>query len=63
MSTNGYVRGVNEIGWEPFAGRLWQRNYYEHVIRDAAEHENIHNYIESNPRQWATDEMYPSRIE
>lgn len=39
------------------AGRpVWQRNYYEHIIRDEREWENIHRYIESNPSMWVEDE-------
>ncbi len=34
MTTNQYIRGVKIGGWPPFFGRLWQRNYYEHVIRN-----------------------------
>jgi len=44
------------------AGRpVWQRNYYEHIIRDEREWENIHRYIESNPSMWAEDEENPNR--
>ena len=34
---------------------VWQRNYYEHVIRDEAEFNRICQYIEDNPLQWAFD--------
>ena len=34
MTTNAYFRGVRRSGWPPVRGRLWQRNYYEHIIRD-----------------------------
>jgi REP element-mobilizing transposase RayT len=34
---------------------VWQRNYYEHVIRDEAEWGSIREYIEMNPAHWATD--------
>jgi len=34
MTTNEYMRGVKTQGWLPFHGKLWQRNYYEHVIRE-----------------------------
>ncbi|MEW6232067.1 MAG: transposase [Chloroflexota bacterium] len=34
ITTVEYIHGVNELGWPPFRGRLWQRNYYEHIIRD-----------------------------
>jgi len=29
-----YIRGVKQFGWAPFNGKLWQRNYWEHIIRD-----------------------------
>jgi REP element-mobilizing transposase RayT len=35
---------------------VWQRNYYEHIVRDEAEANRIHLYIESNPINWAEDE-------
>jgi REP element-mobilizing transposase RayT len=34
LTTKRYVEGVKQLGWAPFAGRLWQRNYYEHIVRD-----------------------------
>ena len=34
MTTNEYIRGVEQHGWPPFRHRFWQRSYYEHVIRD-----------------------------
>ena len=36
--------------------RLWQRNCYEHVIRDEAEWDRVRRYIESSPLNWAKDE-------
>ena len=41
---------------------IWQRNYYEHVIRDADDHNRIHLYIESNPSMWETDTENPATI-
>jgi putative transposase len=35
---------------------LWQRNYYEHVIRNEPEMHAIREYIHSNPLKWDTDE-------
>jgi len=40
---------------------VWQRNYYEHIIRSDRELERIRAYIESNPRHWAADAENPSR--
>lgn len=34
---------------------VWQRNYYEHIIRNADEANRIHRYIESNPSNWVKD--------
>jgi putative transposase len=36
----------------------WQRNYYEHVIRNDEELNAIRQYILGNPANWATDENY-----
>ncbi len=55
MTTNEYIRGVKELNWKPFAGKLWQRNYYEHIIRDEKEMARIWNYIEANPSHWKLD--------
>jgi putative transposase len=38
---------------------IWQRNYYEHVVRDHTDWERIHRYIETNPAMWAQDEENP----
>ncbi|MCQ2608929.1 MAG: transposase [Bacteroidales bacterium] len=37
--------------------KLWQRNYYEHIIRTQKSYENISNYIQSNPSRWDSDCM------
>ena len=37
MTTNNYIRGVKQHGWVTFPGKLWQRNYHEHVIRNEEE--------------------------
>jgi putative transposase len=42
---------------------VWQRNYYEHIIRNAVEMENIWNYIESNPTRWADDGENPANAQ
>lgn len=52
MTTNDYIRGVKNLGWKPFNKRLWQRNYYEHIIRNERSREKIANYILNNPANW-----------
>jgi REP element-mobilizing transposase RayT len=40
---------------------VWQRDCYEHIIRNDGEHERIHRYIEANPANWMNDEENPRR--
>ncbi|QPM69083.1 transposase [Atribacter laminatus] len=55
MTTNEYIRRVKQDGWKPFNGRLWQRNYYEHIIRNEIELNQIREYIMNNPLKWLLD--------
>ena len=59
MTTNEYIRGVKQHGWIPFRRQLWQRNYYERVIRNEDELTRIRQYIADNPAQWAYDRENP----
>ena len=61
MTTNEYIKGVKTNRWRPFARRLWQRNYYEHVIRNEYDLNEIRKYIIENPLKWALDEENPER--
>jgi REP element-mobilizing transposase RayT len=60
MTTNEYIRGVKQLGWPAFAGRLWQRNYYEHIIRNEESLNRIRQYILDNPTRWVFDRENPS---
>lgn len=40
--------------------RVWQRNYYEHIIRDESAYEMICNYIRDNPLRWQIDQLHPN---
>ncbi len=55
MTTNAYIRAVKSDHWPPFPGRLWQRNYYERIIRNDAELHETRRYIRDNPAHWAID--------
>jgi len=57
MTTNEYIRGVKTLGWQPFDGKLWQRNYFEHIIRNEQSYETISNYIIENPAKWDQDKL------
>ncbi len=60
MTTNEYIRGVKNLGWRPFTNRLWQRNYWEHIIRDETDLSRIRKYIQENPHRWAEDHLHPT---
>jgi len=38
---------------------IWQRNYYDHIIRNEKEYENIWKYIEANSQKWDEDRFHP----
>ena len=59
MTTNEYVRGIKRLRWVPFQGRLWQRNYYEHILRDEESLERVRQYITDNPARWTSDRENP----
>ena len=42
-------------------GQVWQRNYYEHIIRSESEWDRIRKYIETNPMNWHLDDENPER--
>ena len=39
-------------------GTVWQRNYYEHILRNEADYIEKLRYIEENPDAWCEDELY-----
>lgn len=60
FTTAQYRKGVYDQNWEPFAGRFWQRNYYEHIIRNEQSLNHIRHYIATNPQRWVDDTLNPS---
>lgn len=38
--------------------RLWQKSYYDHIIRDEADYLEHFRYIEDNPAKWLEDQYY-----
>ncbi len=53
------TKRINALRGSPCVS-VWQRNYYEHVIRDQQDWERIHLYIDANPVLWSQDEENPS---
>lgn len=62
ITTHAYVQGVRNNAWDGFRGRVWQRNYYEHVIRNDASLQRIRAYIAANPENWADDHENPATV-
>jgi putative transposase len=59
LTTTFYMKGVEENQFEPFEKRLWQRSYYEHIIRKNESLEKIRQYIVNNPGKWEEDRENP----
>ena len=57
MTTNEYIRGVKQLRWKRFNKRFWQRNYWEHIIRNENEFIKLSDYIKNNPSTWNNDKL------
>jgi len=55
------TKRINEFRQSPGVP-VWQRNYYEHIIRDENELNHICEYIMSNPANWRDDENNPDML-
>jgi len=58
MTTNEYIRGVKTLGWQRFDKKLWQRDYWEHIIRNGQSYQRIAKYIINNPINWQNDRFH-----
>lgn len=52
MSTNNYLKEIKNNNWPKFEKRIWQRNFYERIIRNEKEYLAIKQYIKDNPKNW-----------
>jgi len=55
------AKQINQLRGTP-GQPVWQRNYYEHVIRNEIDLDDIRQYIENNPLKWLDDENHPANI-
>ena len=58
---NHYKGAVSRRAWSGLVERsqsIWQRNYYDHIVRDDASLNDIRNYILQNPGRWQEDSLY-----
>jgi len=53
------TKEMNRIETDRAITKFWQRNYYEHIIRDEKDLQNKTDYIESNPMLWDEDDDNP----
>lgn len=51
-TTNRYFEGVRELGWPRVDRRLWQRNFYEQIIRSEDALDQMRTYVAKNPSRW-----------
>ena len=49
QTTNAYIRAVRRGELPPFQKRVWQRGYYDHIIRSDADLAETRRYILHNP--------------
>ena len=57
-STVAYIQMVKEGLLPPFDKKIWQRSFYDHVIRNKEDYEETVRYIAENPLKWTYDELY-----
>lgn len=58
QSLPNHIRSFKTLTSKAAGISLWQRSYYDHVIRNEREYLQIWQYIDDNPAQWAEDEYY-----
>ncbi len=61
LFTVQFIDGVKNKRWAAFDRRIWQRNYYEHVIRNEGDLARVRRYIDENPQRWEFDQENPQR--
>lgn len=59
ITTYEHTNGIKNHNWPRFNKKIWQRNYYEHIIRNDESLEKIRLYIKNNPAKWAEDHDNP----
>lgn len=56
------TNGINKYRKIPGA-TVWQRNYYEHIIRGEKDYNRIYEYMQNNPLKWELDSLHPMNEE
>ena len=56
-AANEYIQNVKTGKFPPFEKSLWQRNYWEHIVRDDDDLNRIREYVIDNPINWKIDDL------
>ena len=56
QTTDEYIKGVKSGVFQPFEKHIWERNYYEHIIRNQNDYNEIWKYIDENPLKYRKGE-------
>jgi len=62
MTTNEYIRGVKSGLYPRFERKVWQRGYYEHIIRNDEDLVEAQKYILDNPAKWYESQLFKQSV-
>lgn len=57
VTTKLYIDGVKSGLYPPFEKKIWQKSFYDHIIRNEKGYLEIWQYIDENPYKWHEDEL------
>lgn len=52
------IRQFKEFVTKQIGENIWQKSFYDHIIRDEEDYRTKWEYIENNPNRWSEDELY-----
>lgn len=58
LTTNNYIKMVKNNELPSFNKRVWQRNYYENIIKNEKRYLQVIEYIKNNPLKWEEDKYF-----
>ncbi len=54
-SVSRIVKHLKEVVTKQMGKSIWQKSFYDHIIRDEQDYQNIYDYIERNPAKWLSN--------
>lgn len=58
ISVPNLIRSFKVLVSKEIGQSIWQRSFYDHIIRDEEDYLNHLRYIEDNPAKWSEDKYY-----